>query len=171
MSEQIEANSTSTDDMLISTLRSCGFFVRQMGLLEGQPPQVHGSIDNATAFFKLAVTGADAGTALAFSRYLKEGETPLHRLEREIKDSETLAAMLADERAKVAALQVDAAAARRYGYLRNTPGMLPIDVWEALEGAAAVVDEKFDQEQYGADLDHAIDAASTSLTQKAAGVA
>jgi hypothetical protein len=165
MSEQTEAGQAGTDDRLISTLRACGFFVRQMGLLEGQRPQVFGSIDSATAFFKLAVTGADASMALAFAPHLKEGETPLQRLEREIKDSETLASMLADERAKVAALQVDAAAARRYGYLRDTPGMLPLDVWEALEGAGATPDGKFDQALYGADLDRAIDNA-LAATQK-----
>lgn len=101
MSEQIEAGNASADDMLIRTLRTCGFFVRQIGLLEGQRPQVMGSIDNATAFFKLAVTGADASLAMAFSPYLKESETPLERLQREIKDSETLAAMLGEARAKV----------------------------------------------------------------------
>ncbi|NYE62223.1 CubicO group peptidase (beta-lactamase class C family) [Duganella sp. 1224] len=165
MSEQIEASSTSTDDMLIRTLRSCGFFVRQLGLLDGQRPQVMGTVDNATAFFKLAVTGADVGIAMAFAPYLKEGETPLQRLKREIKDSETLAAMLAEERAKVAALQVDAAAARRYGYLRDTPGMLPLEVWHALEGAGATTEGKFDQALYGADLDRAIDSA-LAATQK-----
>lgn len=60
MNEQIEVGVADTDDMLISTLRTCGFFVRQIGLLEVQRPQVLGSIDNATAFFKLAVAGADA---------------------------------------------------------------------------------------------------------------
>jgi hypothetical protein len=163
MSEQIEAGRTSADDMLTSTLRTCGFFVRQMALEEGQRPQVSGTIDNATAFFKLAVAGADASLAMSFTQHLKEGESPLQRLEREIKDSETLAAMLAEERAKVAALQIDAAAARRYAYLRNTPGMLPLDVWEALEGTGAVVEGKFDQAMYGAELDRAIDTANATL--------
>lgn len=69
MSEQIEAGSGRADDMLISTLRACGFFVRQMGLLEGQRPQVMGSIDNATAFFKLAVAGADAAACASQAPY------------------------------------------------------------------------------------------------------
>lgn len=60
MNEQIEANQDKADGMMISTLRACGFFVRQMGLMEGDRPQVLGTIDNAMAFFKLAVAGADA---------------------------------------------------------------------------------------------------------------
>ncbi|MYM65464.1 hypothetical protein GTP45_01275 [Pseudoduganella sp. FT55W] len=160
MSEQIKADTTSTDDMLISTLRACGFFVRQTGLLEGQCPQVSGTIDNAAAFFKLAVTGADASMVLAFGPHLKDGESPLQRLEREIKDSETLATMLANERAK------NAEAARRYNYLRDTPGMLPLDVWDALEGTGAVIDAKFDQAAYGTGLDHAIDTAIAAQASK-----
>lgn len=60
MTEKTEAGAAGTEDMMISTLRSCGFFVRQIGLLEGQRPGVLGNIDNAFAFFKLAVAGADA---------------------------------------------------------------------------------------------------------------
>lgn len=56
--------------------------------------------------------------------------------------------------------------AARYGYLRNTPGMLPLDVWDALEGICAVIDGKFDQDAYGRDLDHAIDAAVEAQVPK-----
>lgn len=61
MSDRISAGAASTDDLLINTLRACGFFVRQTGLLEGQQPQIAGSIDNAAAFFKLTVAAAAVG--------------------------------------------------------------------------------------------------------------
>lgn len=102
MSEQPLIGETAHDDAaMIEMLHACGFFVRTSGLASGQRPQIAGSIDSAIAFFKLSIAGGDAADALAFAPYLKEGETPLQRLEREIKDSETLAAMLAVERAKL----------------------------------------------------------------------
>lgn len=60
MNEKTEAGEASTENMLISTLRTCGFFVRTNGLARGERPQVLGNIDHALAFFKLAVAGADA---------------------------------------------------------------------------------------------------------------
>lgn len=88
------------DSTMIDTLRACGFFVRTEFLVTGQRPQVVGTIDNAMEFFKLTVSGTDAAVAAAFAPFLKEGETPIQRLEREIRDSSTLAAMLAQEREK-----------------------------------------------------------------------
>ncbi|SDH42047.1 MULTISPECIES: hypothetical protein [unclassified Duganella] len=107
-----------TDKEMIKVLRVCGFHVRTNALLDHQRPQIFGPLDAAITLFKLTVAGADVGgaDAVGFAPYLKDGETPLQRLQREIADSETLASMLAEERAKVATIQVDSAAARRYGY-------------------------------------------------------
>lgn len=102
MSKRLQTSSNMSEDTLVNALLRCGFFIRKKGLAIGQAPQITGSIDSAATFFKLVVAGADADTAMSFAPYLKAGETPLQRLQREIKDSETLAAMLADERAKVA---------------------------------------------------------------------
>jgi len=103
MTEQQEPQTdlNETENEMIQVLRACGFHVRTNGLLDHQRPQVFGPLDAPITLFMLIVAGADVGGAevSGFAPYLKEGETPLQRLQREIKDSETLAAMLAEERA------------------------------------------------------------------------
>lgn len=66
--------------------------------------------------------------------------------------------------ALIAQVEQLSANAARYSNLRNTPGPIDINVWNALEGADAVGDDgELDQAQYGADLDRAID---TNIAEK-----
>lgn len=73
---------------------------------------------------------------------------------------ETVVKLIAEIDRLQHALSAERAVADRYRHIRDTPGTMDLDVWQALEGADAVdVHGKLDQALYGAELDRAIDKA------------